>query len=364
MGTSKAVKVAGGGDQQLRVIPPESNNDLKNPLRNQDNYPVAYTYNGAPAPSSTTGTSGVSSFVADWGHYGAVFLSPEGLGRQTGFQNYMLYPYPDWEDTTFSPDPVDTNRVLKLFGAGALYPAQQTVPNTVVRGQAYTSGTTKYLDQYETRTAGHMTDTVNDTASSTTSMDNSGIWTHEAWTQWVDIPAGTTHITFGVTMRVPAGDQLRTDNWGGVYVWQDILFNGTTLIRQTDYVRVYNSSNTNQSDLPTGTAYSNTGNAQYNWNVYGSYPYAVSPHTCEGANPLLNYIDEVDAIDQDDLGGFVRKEYQVEVFTFGTDPVNEATSVGIGLFFAENAKYRYDEDSDDSGSIEFFNPSITFQTIV
>ena len=363
MGTSKAVKVAGGGSQELRVVPPESNNDLKNPLRNQDNYPVAFTYNGAPATSSTTGSDGVSGVVADWGHYGAVFLSPDGLGRQTGFQNYMLYPYPDWEDTTFSPDPEDTNRVLKLFGAGTLYPAQTTVPNTNVRGQDFVLGDNQYLDQYETRTAGHMTDTVESTVTNTTSMDNSGIWTHEAWTQWVDVPEGTTHITFGVTMRVPAGDQLRTDNWGGVYLWQDIFYStSTNRIRRVDYVRVHNSDNTNQSDLPTGFAFGTTSDMpQYNWNVYGSFPFNVSPYTCVGVSPYLTIVDEVDAIDQDDLAGFVRKEYQVALFEFNVS--TSPTSVGIGLFFAENAKYRYDEDSDNSGSIEFFNPSVTFQTI-
>ena len=336
----------------LRDIPNEATNELNNPLRNQDNYPVAFTYNGSPAVSSATGLAGVSMFVADWGHYGAVFVAPSGLGRQTTFNNYILYPYIPFEDSTFSPDPVDTSRVLKTYGWGSLLPSQTTVSNTVVRGGG-TADT--YIDQYDVRTAGHATTTVASGLTSTSSMDNSDLWTHEAWTQWVDVPDGTTHVTFGVTVKVPADDQLRQNNWGGFYVWQDLDTAGS-IERWVSYAKIRNSTNTNLANLPVGTV--TGGDAEYNWNIYQDRAYNVAPYTCLGINPTTTNVTLKETIDQEDLNNFTTKSYQVPLETTGT-----GRKLGYAVFFAENAKYRYDLDSEQSGAILFYNPFITFQTI-
>lgn len=337
---------------KIRKPVSDTDNKLINPTRADGGYPVAFTFNGEPLATGQTPSSGVSSFLNHWGHYGAVFVSPTGLGRQTTFNQYQEYSYRPFEDTTFTVFPTDADRVAKIFGWGTLLPTVTGPSNTVVRGGG-TADT--YIDQYEVRTAGHATTTVASGLTATSSMDNSDLWTHEAWTQWVDVPDGATHVTFGATVRVLSSDPLRQNNWGGFYVWQDLNTSGS-IERWVSYAKIQDSTNTNLANLPVGTV---TGkDAEYNWNIYEDRAYNVIPYTCLGINPTTTNVTLKETIDQDDLNNFTAKSYQVPLETTGT-----GRKIGYAIFFAENAKYRFDEDSDPSGAIEFASPHITFQTI-
>ena len=59
-------------------------------------------------------------------------------------------------------------------------------------------------------------------------------------------------------------------------------------------------------------------------------------------------------LDQDDYEDFAKVEY---TFTLNS---GTGRNLSIEMFFAENSKYMYDEDSELTGGFQYFDPFIEF----
>lgn len=323
--------------------PSNAVNELLNPTFINDNYPVGITFPDVDPGASYKQNFGEQTYLAGWRHAGPVY--PSGGTNATYFttlSNVWLYSWQDYQLAPFLAGYIP--RVLKLFGIGSLFATGNTNPATnnlqADRQNSSTGGTTG-LAKITSNT------TLSSIPTGSTSMDTTAIWVRSAdWVANVFVGDTETHVKFGAQVKIDANDQLRLNNFAGMYIYEDVTGAGGVAERRVTTVIFKDASSTYV--LPTGTL--TLPMAQYNWNGVDSQNYGSGNFFGAGITTILNQYE----LDQDDYGDFTKVTYYHELKA-GTNRI-----VSMSLFFSENAKYMYDEDGVNSGAIQFYDPFIEY----
>ena len=326
--------------------PSNAVNELLNPKFINDNYPVGVTFPDLEVDMTYKQNSGIETFLSGWRHAGPVY--PNGDATSTSYfttlGNQWLYSWQDYGLAPFLAGYIP--RVLKLFGIGSLFATGNTSPVTnnlqADRQNSATGGATG-LPKITSNT------TLSSIPTGSTSMDTSAIWVRSAdWVANVFPDDTETHVKFGAQVKIDANDQLRLNNFAGMYIYEDVTAAGGEPERRVTTVIFKDASSTYA--LPTGTL--TLPMAQYNWNGVDSQNYGTGSQNffAGGITTILNQYE----LDQDDYGDFTKVTYYHELKA-GTN-----RTVSMSLFFAENAKYMYDEDAINSGAIQFYDPFIEY----
>ena len=309
--------------------PSSTSNSLLNSTFNGDNYPVGVTY---PATSyflpTTNQNFGINTFLYGWQNASSLYVA----GYATLIGNQYLYSWEDYQLAPFLAGFIP--RINKIYGTSTLHRFGTVENNNADRGNTYVGA----VSPPNSRIVGNSTLSSID---STTSMDNTAIWIHSTkWNQKLAVPDSATTVKFGAQIRVPAGDKLRPLNFAGMAVSQD---SGTT--RTVNYFGVRHTSAT--FTLPTGTI--SSAMSPYNW-AGGNW----SGNSLPFFTPASTIATEHAMLDQDDYEDFAKVEY---TFTLNS---GTGRDLNIEMFFAENAKYMYDEDTELTGGFQYFDPFIEF----
>ena len=324
--------------------PSNAVNELLNPKFINDNYPVGITYPNVEENMTYKQNSGVETFLAGWRHAGPVY--PNGDATSTSYfttlSNQWLYSWQDYQLAPFLAGYIP--RVLKLFGIGSLFATGNTNPatnNLQADRQNSSTGGSINLPKITSNT------TLSSIPTGSTSMDTTAIWVRSAdWVANVFPDDTETHVKFGAQIKIDANDQLRLNNFAGMYIYEDVAGAGGVAERRVTTVIFKDASSTYV--LPTGTL--TLPMAQYNWNGVNSQTFGSGNFFGAGITTILNQYE----LDQDNYGDFTNVTYYHELKA-GTNRV-----VSMSLFFAENAKYMYDEDAINSGAIQFYDPFIEY----
>lgn len=307
-----------------------TSNALINSKFDNDNYPVGATF---PALSYPLGRRGpeydVNSYQYGWQNAGPLYTN----GYATHLGNQYLYSWEDYQLAPFRGGYVP--RINKIYGASTLFQSLGVVNNdNADRGNGYTSGVFATQSRI----------VCNSTLASigtTTSMDNTAIWVHSTkWHQKLNVPDSATTVKFGAQIRVPSGDKLRPLNFAGMAVSQN---SNTT--RTVNYFGVRHTNAT--FTLPTGTI--SAAMSPYNWSG-GNWSGSQKPFY----TPASTVATEHAMLDQDNYEEFAKVDY---TFTLNTGTGRE---LNVEMFFAENAKYMYDQDTEVSGGFQYYDPFIEF----
>lgn len=326
--------------------PSNAVNELLNPKFINDNYPVGITYPNVEAGMTYKQNFNTETFLAGWRHAGPIY--PNGDATSTSYfttlSNVWLYSWQDYGLVPFLGGYIP--RVLKLFGVSSLFAAGNTNPATnnlqADRQNSSTGGATG-LPKITSNT------TLSSIPTGSTSMDTTAIWVRSAdWVANVFPDDTETHVKFGAQVKIDANDQLRLNNFAGMYIYEDVAGAGGVAERRVTTVIFKDASSTYV--LPTGTL--TLPMAQYNWNGVDSQDYGTPSQNffAGGITTILNQYE----LDQDDYGDFTKVTYYHELKA-GTN-----RTVSMSLFFAENAKYMYDEDVINTGAIQIYDPFIEY----
>lgn len=315
--------------------PSSTSNVLLNSQFTLDNYPVGYTYPNNPRPLTYKQNTGTEVFQAAWASGSSLyFISPP---YATMLGNQYLY---SWEDYGLAPFLAGyIPRINKIYGVSNLFTGGAINNDNADRG----AGSYGDVSNVNSRIVNHTTLT---TIDSSTSMDNTAIWVDSTkWSQVVDVPDSATTVKFGAQIRIPSGDKLRPLNWAGIAITQDTFGPNATPWRFINYFGIRHTDAT--FSLPTGQ---NLGGANgYNWAGLGTTISNSVFYT-----PEVFTATEHAMLDQDDYEDFTKVEY--------TFTLNSGTSrkIMMHIFFAENAKYMYDEDTELTGGFQYYDPFIEF----
>ena len=309
--------------------PSSTSNSLLNSTFNGDNYPVGVTFPAISYPLPTTNQNfGVNTYLYAWQNSSSLYVS----GYATLIGNQYLYSWEDYELAPFLAGFIP--RINKIYGTSTLHRFGTIENNNADRGDTNVGN----VSPQNSRIVGNSTLS---SIGSTTSMDNNAIWIHSTkWHQQIAVPDSATTVKFGAQIRVTAGDKLRPLNFAGMAVSQD---SGTT--RTVNYFGVRHTSAT--FTLPTGTI--SAAMSPYNW-AGGNYSGGNSPFF----TPASTIATEHAMLDQDDYEDFAKVEY---TFTLNS---GTGRDLSIEMFFAENSKYMYDEDTELTGGFQYFDPFIEF----
>ena len=308
-----------------------TSNVLLNSKFNNDNYPVGYTYVDNEQALTYQQNFGVTTFQAAWASGSSLyFIDPQ---YATMCSNQYLYSWGDYELAPFLGGFIP--RINKIFGVSSLFSGSTTINNdNADRG----AGNYGFVSGGGSRIVSHTTLT---TIDSSTSMDNTAIWVDSTkWSQVVDVPDSATTVKFGAQIRIPSGDKLRPLNWAGIAITQD-----STNDRTVNYFGIRHTNAT--FTLPTSESTNNKG---YNWAGQGIDP----PISVPFYTPETFSATEHAMLDQDNYEEFTKVEY---TFTLNSGTSRKAM---MHTFFAENAKYMYDEDTELTGGFQYYDPFIEF----
>jgi hypothetical protein len=307
-----------------------TSNALVNSKFNNDNYPVGYTYPNNPQTQNYRQNSGVTTQQASWASGSSLyFVSPP---YTTMLGNQYLYSWGDYELAPFKAGFIP--RINKIYGVSNLFKGNTVSNNNADRGAGWYGNIGNVL---RTRIVNHTTLT---TINANTSMDHTSIWVDSTkWSQVVDVPDSATTVKFGAQIRIPSGDKLRLLNWAGIAITQD-----SSNDRTVNYFGIRHTNAT--FTLPTSESTNNKG---YNWAGLGttiSNSVFYTPETFTATEHAM--------LDQDNYEEFTKVEY--------TFTLNSGTSrkIMMHIFFAENAKYMFDEDTELTGGFQYYDPFIEF----
>lgn len=326
--------------------PSNAVNELANPKFINDNYPVGITFPDLEQSMSYKQNFGEQTYLARWRHAGPVYPSGGAVNSAyfTTLSNQWLYSWQDYGLAPFLAGYIP--RVLKLFGIGTLFPISNINPDTnnlQADRQNSSTGGASGLPRITSNT------TLSSIPTGSTSMDTTAIWVRNAdWVANVYPDDTETHVKFGAQVKIDANDQLRLNNFAGMFIYEDVTATGGEPERRVTTVIFKDASSTYV--LPTGTL--TLPMAQYNWNGVDSQNYGAGTQHffAGGITRILNQYE----LDQDDYGDFTKVTYYHEL------KAGTGRTVSMSLFFAENAKYMYDEDAINSGAIQFYDPFIEF----
>ena len=309
--------------------PSSTSNAVLNSQFTRDNYPVGYTYPNNPQALTYKQKTGTERYQAAWASGSSLYFINPPYATMLG--NQYLYSWEDYELAPFLAGYIP--RINKIYGVSNLFTGSTINNDNADRG----AGSYGDVSNVSSRIVNHTTLT---TIDSSTSMDNTAIWVDSTkWSQVVDVPDSATTVKFGAQIRIPSGDKLRPLNWAGIAITQD-----STNDRTVNYFGIRHTNAT--FTLPTSESTNNKG---YNWAGLGttiSNSVFYTPETFSATEHAM--------LDQDNYEEFTKVEY--------TFTLNSGTSrkVLMHVFFAENAKYMYDEDTELTGGFQYFDPFIEF----
>ena len=356
------IAATGGGGRWMQ--PSSESNALYNSNFDQDNYPVWSTFNGVNFAQSSTNRNGEQKGIAGWYHYSPMFNN----GWQSFVGNNFLVQNAYHQGDTSAADGAGVfadagynggynPRIIKMYGSESLFtyndaysPAWRT--NDVINRHDATEGPFRNNIGIMPRV---VSNTSNDNITSTTSQNNTDMWTRHEYQQFLTVPGSATTCKFGCYIRVHPEDKLKLHNMGGLYCFEDTY--QTTNKRVVNYFRIRHNSNT--ATWPTGTL---TGKlANYNWNGYqmGQPPTGTQAYYF---TPEITVATEHAVLNQDDYGNFEKVEYTFTLQT-GTGPHGSGNRLlGLGMFFAEAMTYQKTAAGTPSGSVHFFDPFVEFSS--
>lgn len=167
--------------------------------------------------------------------------------------------------------------------------------------------------------------------------------------QFINVPDGVQFATFGCMVQVPQGDDLRSLNFGGMYVYS---YDSATARTTSEAIAITGSGvpsliagnfSNGQSELPSPY------NARFQWNGFKS-------DFTNGTFTRWNDLSLVFPIQQEASGGYRGWRQINKAITL---PNGTSRILGVALYFAENHTY-LNNDGISSGSILFYNPYVTF----
>ena len=325
----------------LSLGPKLTDNELKNPTYDQDNYPVWTNWNGDYGADNLTHDTDSFSELASWGHYSPLFN--EGYSSYIGTQFHRgFYPYELDGFDPYRPEP----RIIKVYGAESLFTTLAGISNNNADRGASQVG--YFTNGGNSRIIGNTASNFNG-PSSVHSMNRTDMWVRSTeWTQQIAVPDSATSVTFGAQIRVASDDKFKALNWGGIYIAQDREPTTGTFVRYVNYFGIRHTNAT--FTLPTGQL-SNSTQSSYNWSGLG----ASSPtEKSKYFTPQWTVISQHAMLDQDDYEDFQTVEY-----TFN---LQSGTSryLNFNIFFAENASYLYAAAGDFTGGFQVFEPRVIF----
>jgi hypothetical protein len=324
-------------------------NALTNPLFDADvNYPIGGQFNGTT--SQTAGRSYLPS--GGWGFCSPLATNTVNYSSLFGYAwNTNYRPFDDsarfgGEENSESNAThlININyaggRTLKMYGVGDSLDHFNRLPYRVDSGYpAITSFTSSTK-----------------TVDFTTTWGDPDCWAKYDWFQQVQLPANATGYTFGAFVRCPTNDKLRDLNFGGIYVNHD-----HSPVSQSD-------ANINCIAIKR---------ASHNLSLRtGAIPTSQTPFNWSGLRPAINDALKIYGIMYNPVGGSAvnvngitykdAEDYSdFKLVTASGNITDSNNAIGLGLFFAENHSYLPVTPPDPNpltGSIEFYNPFIIFQT--
>ena len=290
------------------------------------------TYDVADTPPMGSQFAGVTYFD-DWGQLSQLYTNT--VDTQTFVGNNFLANFPAFKDLGGGALSAQ-DKVLKLYGSGSDF--------------GLTSGNNSNHNQSRGYTGNDATNRIplvgmSESATIGTFPDNT-CWCRNEWTQSVDIPDSATKVTFGAYIRVPADDDFRAKNCGGIYIaqWTNLSYptfyniNAITAKRDADSFTFF-------------TGFATTGIAsQRQWS--GLRPDFISSSDKRRWNDNAN-VQSRDYVSASDHRQF-RKVIKEVTLASGT-----SRKMTFNLFFGEN-QANIDETDTDSGSIHFYQPFVIF----
>lgn len=266
-----------------------------------------------------------------WWHYGQLYLSNSNFATYTGNNWSANFPaFKDLGGANFD----NQKKVLKLYGAGTNFPS-----NT--GDQANTDNTRGENDQNIPLVG------FSETAPAA-AFGSTSVWCKHGWCGTVNKPSGTHTITFGVYAKVPADDDFRDKNCGGMYIHQ----NASPVDQEDQHIdAIVIKKSTDSMSLVTGQQSSGLNSLQQ-WNgLEDDFPGGGS---VGNRKDTITDIRSITYADSSDFRNFTRIEKTVNNQTTATG------RLGFELFFGENQS-NLDESGTPSGAILFYNPYIIFK---
>ncbi len=322
-------------------------NALTNPLFDADiNYPIGAQYNG------TTKEGGIGYFpTGKWGFCSPLATNTSNYSSVFGYGwNSNYKPYDDVarfggeeNSESYPTHLININynggRALKMYGVGASLNLFNRNPD-------------RYEPTYPCITS--FTSSTK-TVDGTTTWGDADCWAKYEWMQQVQIPANATGYTFGAFVRCPTNDKLRDLNFGGIYVNHD---HSSTTPSDSHINCVAIKRASHSLSLRTGNIPSSQ--TPFNWSglrplIRANNSYHIMP------NPATQSAVEIESIaykDAEDYSDF-------KLVTSTGNITSSYNALSLGIFFAENHSYMPETPPDPNpptGSIEFYNPFIIFQT--
>ena len=266
-----------------------------------------------------------------WWHVGQLYLSDANFSTYTG--NNWSANFPAFKDLG-GVNLDNQKKVLKMYGAGTNFPDNTGDKANTDNTRGENNSNIPLCAFSETAPAA--------------AFGSSSVWSKHGWCGTVNKPLGTHTITFGVYAKVPADDDFRDKNCGGMYIHQ----NASAVEQEDQHIdAIVIKKSTDTMNLVTGQQ--STGlNSMQQWNGLSAW--------FAGDTPVGNRKDDVTDIrsityaDSSDFRNFTKIEKTV---SNQTTPGNK---VGFELFFGENQS-NLDESGTPSGAILFYNPYIIFK---
>jgi hypothetical protein len=166
--------------------------------------------------------------------------------------------------------------------------------------------------------------------------------------QFISVPDGVNFATFGCMVQVPQGDDLRSLNFAGMYVYS---YDSATAQTTADAIAITGSGVPSliSGYFSNGQLVPMLYNARFQWNGFKS-------DFTNGTFTRWNDFSLVLPIQQEKSTGYRGWRQINKAITL---PIGTSRILGVALYFAENHTY-LNNDGISSGSILFYNPYVTF----
>jgi len=309
----------GGDNELIKGIP---GNAIMKPTMN---FPEA-------TPPFGESFNGVRKF-GTWWHFGQLFISDANYATYTG--NNWSANFPAFKDLG-GANLDNQKKVLKLYGAGTNF------PDTVGSDKQNIDNERGLYNNYLPLVAFAET-------SPAAAFGSTSVWCKHGWCGTINVPNHVASITFGAYVKVPADDDFRDKNCGGMYLHQDTNA-GPDVDAKIDAIIVKKS--TDSMSLVTG-ALSQGADSIQQWS---GMPSTFVRNGVPSARKNLN--TDVRSITYENNTDYRQWKKIEKTVTFA----GATTRIGFELFFGENQS-NLDESGTPTGAILFYNPFVIFNDI-
>lgn len=273
--------------------------------------------------------NGVREF-GTWWHFGQLYLSNANYATYTG--NNWSANFPAFKDLGGS-NLDNQKKVLKLYGSGTNFPDATDDRSNTDNTRGESDSNLPLVGFAETSPAA--------------TFGSTSVWCKHGWCGTVNVPNSVASITFGAYVKVPADDDFRDKNCGGMYLHQDTNA-GSDVDAKIDAIIVKKS--TDSMSLVTG-ALSQGANSIQQWS---GMPSVFVRNSVPSARKNLN--TDVRSITYENNTDYRQWKKIEKTVTFA----GVSSRIGFELFFGENQS-NLDESGTNTGAILFYNPFVVFK---